>query len=241
MGPNIISLSQDLRSPRSEPRNGFLRRGMATLSTNVPDAAAPNFIVKALVPICGAVQSARGVILCIIPCRGARTVWVNSWLMVLEEVIWTDRPHLQVLAPTLPFFYHSSDDDMLMQVARYLGATKKAMLALKDYYDFELPHITAQRPNVAFPHLSEYHSLDDATIHRFKYLSHPDKDRRIFRGAVNNDKISIKFVRRYLKEAHLKCSSLGFAPALRGFERISGGWYIVVMNFIDDEYCIMIW
>jgi hypothetical protein len=117
MGPNIISLSQDLRSPRSEPRNGFLRRGMATLSTNVPDAAAPNFIVKALVPICGAVQSARGVILCIIPCRGARTIWVNSWLMVLEEVIWTDRPHLQVLAPTLPFLYHSSDDDMLMQVA----------------------------------------------------------------------------------------------------------------------------
>jgi tRNA A-37 threonylcarbamoyl transferase component Bud32 len=32
------------------------------------------------------------------------------------------------------------------------------------------------------------------------------------------------------------CSSLGFAPALRGFEVIPGGWYIVVMDFIDDEY-----
>ena len=89
---------------------------------------------------------------------------------------------------------------------------------------------------MASPHLSEYHSLDDATIHRFKYLSHLDKDRRIFCGAVNNDKICIKFVRRYLKEAHLKCSLLGFAPALRSFERIPGRWYIVVMDFIDDEY-----
>jgi serine/threonine protein kinase len=37
-------------------------------------------------------------------------------------------------------------------------------------------------------------------------------------------------------EAHVRCSSLGFAPTLKGFERIPGGWYIVVMDFIEDEY-----
>jgi hypothetical protein len=150
--------------------------------------------------------------------------------------IWTDRPHLQVLAPTLPLFCHASDDDMRMQIARCLGATKKAILALKDYYEFELPHITALRPHLAFPHPSKYHSLDGATTHEFKYLSHLDEDKLVFCGAVDNDKICIKFVRRYSMEAHVRCSSLGFAPTLKGFERIPGGWYIVVMDFIEDEY-----
>jgi len=29
---------------------------------------------------------------------------------------------------------------------------------------------------------------------------------------------------------------MGFAPALKGFELIPGGWYVVVMDFIDDLY-----
>jgi serine/threonine protein kinase len=154
--------------------------------------------------------------------------------------IWTDRPHLQVLAPILPLFYHASDDDMRMQTARCLGATKKAILSLQNYYQFKLPSLAALLPaqltNLAFPHPIQYLSLDDGTIRTFKYSSQLYEDKLVFCGTVGNDKICIKFVRRYSKEAHLKCSSLGFAPALRGFDLIPGGWYMVVMDFIDDMY-----
>lgn len=154
--------------------------------------------------------------------------------------IWTDRPHLQVLASTLPLFYHASDVDMRMRTARYLGATKKAILALGDYYKNELPLITslspAQRPNLAFPHPNQYTSLDNNMPHTFRYLSQLHQDKLVFRGIMGNDNICIKFVHRYSKDAHLKCSSLGFAPALRGFEIIPGGWCMVIMDFIDDEY-----
>lgn len=74
------------------------------------------------------------------------------------------------------------------------------------------------------------------TIHTFEYLFQLEKNRLLFCGAEGDDKVCIKFVRQYSKEAHLKCASLGFAPALRGFELIPGGWYLVVMDFIDDKY-----
>jgi serine/threonine protein kinase len=129
---------------------------------------------------------------------------------------------------------------MRMQAARCFGAAKKAILALKNYYQSQLPYISgllpAQRPNLAFPHPSQYVSLDDGTTHTFKYLSHLHEDKLVFSGTAGNTKICIKFVRRYSKEAHLVCSSLGFAPTLRGFELIPGGWYMVVMDFIDDMY-----
>jgi hypothetical protein len=154
--------------------------------------------------------------------------------------IWTDRPHLQVLAPTLPLFYHASDVDMRIQTARCLAATKRAINALKKYYEDELPYLNTllppQHPNLAFPHQSQYVCLTDGTIQPFKYVSHLQEDKLVFSGVAGNVKICIKFVRQYSKEAHLRCSSLGFAPRLRGFQQIPGGWYMVVMDFIDDMY-----
>jgi len=129
---------------------------------------------------------------------------------------------------------------MRMQAARCFGATKKAILALKHYYQSELPLISrlhpAQRPDLAFPHPSQYVSLDDGTIHALKYLSHLHEDKLVFSGTAANAEVCIKFVRQYSKETHLLCSSLGFAPTLKGFELVPGGWYIVVMDFINDVY-----
>jgi len=51
--------------------------------------------------------------------------------------------------------------------------------------------------------------------------------------------LCIKFVRRYSKEVHERCTSGGFAPALYGFENLPGGWYMVVMEMITDDYCCL--
>jgi len=36
-------------------------------------------------------------------------------------------------------------------------------------------------------------------------------------------------------EAHFNMPSMGFAPALKGFERVAGGWYMIVMDAITDK------
>lgn len=156
--------------------------------------------------------------------------------------IWTSRPHLQVLAPMLPLFHHATDVNMRMQIARHLGATKKAVLALKSYYA-ELSKLARQpTPNPLFPHPQEYLCLESFTPRTFTYLSQLQPDKLLFKAIANTNtnadgnKLCIKFVNRYSKEAHLMCSWLGFAPTLRGFQPIPGGWYMVVMDYLDDAY-----
>jgi hypothetical protein len=157
--------------------------------------------------------------------------------------IWTDRPHLEVLAPTLPLFYHATDINMRARAARYFGAAKKAIYALRDYYEYHFPAISgqdvAEQPIPTFPYPTQYISLEGSNPQAFKYLSQLDRDKLVFLGMAANNAICIKFVRRYSKEAHLKCCSLGFAPALHGFQAIPGGWHMVVMDFVGDEYQLL--
>jgi hypothetical protein len=44
-----------------------------------------------------------------------------------------------------------------------------------------------------------------------------------------NEKICIKFVRRYSNDVHALCASEGFAPAFKlyDFEKLPGGWHMV--------------
>ncbi|KIJ13799.1 hypothetical protein PAXINDRAFT_170116 [Paxillus involutus ATCC 200175] len=89
-----------------------------------------------------------------------------------------------------------------------------------------------RRPTL-FPHCTSFTSLDDSSQKRFRYEEQPLDDKLIFFGTLFEDTevaICIKFVRCYSREAHLCCASLGFAPNLRGFEQIPGGWFMVVMD-----------
>jgi len=52
-----------------------------------------------------------------------------------------------------------------------------------------------------------------------------------------DEKICIKFVRRYSKDVHAFCASRGFAPILKGFQELPGGWWMVVMEMINEDYC----
>lgn len=43
-------------------------------------------------------------------------------------------------------------------------------------------------------------------------------------------------VRRYSQAVHEKCVQMGITPKLRGFEEVGGGWKMVVMDALDEEY-----
>jgi serine/threonine protein kinase len=127
-----------------------------------------------------------------------------------------------------------------MRAARCFGAAKEAIFALERYYKQELDAINAldpdKRPKPAFPHPDHYISLSNTATHAFRYVSPLYNDKLIFHGKTDGEDICIKFARQYSKDAHLKCSTLGFAPALRGYQFIPGGWIMVVMDSIDDSY-----
>jgi serine/threonine protein kinase len=164
----------------------------------------------------------------------------------------TDRPHLDMLGPILPLFYHRHDIDMRATVARFFGAYKNAARSLEEYYTVELPRIRGlfTQPNPLFPYKNSYMPLaDKSTLQYFEYtrsLCADDHSRLIFYGkTVGHPEagklLCIKFVRRYSKAAHECCASQGYAPTLYGFEELAGGWYMVVMEELDQKryslYC----
>ncbi|KAF8325329.1 uncharacterized protein EI90DRAFT_3237184 [Cantharellus anzutake] len=146
--------------------------------------------------------------------------------------ILTIHPHLEVLAPKLLLFYHASNVDMRMQAAHFFGATKNAILALNSHYESEPPHITSN-PILTFLYPTNFDSLRGTTKYAFEYSSQLDEKRLLFSGTVGDEKI---FTHRYSKDAHLACFLLGCAPALKWYQHIAGGWYMVVMALIGDDY-----
>ena len=72
----------------------------------------------------------------------------------------------------------------------------------------------------------------------FTYKGRMHERSLLFRGKLNdgNKWICIKFVRRYGKEAHMWCARQGFAPKLIGFEAVHGGWYMVIMEHLDESW-----
>lgn len=139
---------------------------------------------------------------------------------------------------------HPTDTATRYKAARHIGALRSAIHSLDAYYRGEMQaHETSLTSftsphNPMFPYPSCFTSLDNSTKKSFTYTSHPMDDKLVFFGELldDGDNICIKFVREYSPDAHAFCASKGFAPALRGFEKLSEGWYMVIMNRIPSDY-----
>ena len=152
-------------------------------------------------------------------------------------VVWTTRPHFQVLTPTLPLFCHHTDTNMRESLARHFGAFRAAIQSLEDCYGALRNRALLENLDSRFPDPRTYSSLDTNTTVKFKYLHQIDEDKLLFIAETdNNERICIKFARWYSETVHLKCAEMGVAPKLRGFEYIGGGWVMVVMDALDREY-----
>jgi hypothetical protein len=70
-------------------------------------------------------------------------------------------------------------------------------------------------------------------------VEHVDHDKLLFKAKSIDETICIKFVRYYSKEVHELCAENSFAPALKGFDKLPGEWYMIVIEMIgDDYYCL---
>lgn len=126
---------------------------------------------------------------------------------------------------------------MRARAARHLGAFKKAVHTLKEYYRGLPDTLQPSHLPQLFPHHTHFTSLEDNREQCFEYVSQPFDETLIFFGELSNgQRVCIKFVRKYSKDAHLCCAALGCAPTLYGFETLPGGWFMVVMDAIGDDY-----
>ncbi|KAF8808335.1 hypothetical protein BYT27DRAFT_6498226 [Phlegmacium glaucopus] len=154
---------------------------------------------------------------------------------------WTGRPNLQMLSTVIPCHFHSSDTETRDMLARHIGALKRSLLGLETYYKKtlsslpSLPSVSPRNPTVPYP----CSFIHDSSKKHFIYLSRLENNNPFFFGRMDGDddgSICIKFVTRYCKEAHEFCASKGFAPRLHAVERLPGGWHMVVMDDMGDDY-----
>lgn len=165
--------------------------------------------------------------------------------MSFSGAVWSSRPNVQVLSPTLPLFWHHTDTELPDMAARYLGALRKAIHSLERCYEETFGHLMppspiSQVPDPVFPYPCAYTCIDTSSKQTFTYLLQMGMgDRTLLFAAEAEDGsiICVKFVRSYSKEAHVWCASAGFAPKLKGYESVAGGWYMVVMENITQDYC----
>ncbi|KAI6010235.1 hypothetical protein EDC04DRAFT_809040 [Pisolithus marmoratus] len=163
--------------------------------------------------------------------------------IVFAGAAWNLRPTIQLLSMPVAFNIHSTDTDNLLVLARHMAAFRKAAQTLKRYYEDLRP--TQLLPNMPspqlFPYPTTYTSTVDGTNRQILYQQQLEH-KLVFFGTESTevsavvDRICVKFVRRYSPGAHEHCASAGCAPALRGFEKIPGGWFMVVMDDLSNDY-----
>lgn len=143
----------------------------------------------------------------------------------------------QPLSTPFVFHFHSSDSQNLQTATRHIAAFYKAVKSLEQYYS-QLEHhcLSNAVTDQLFPYPTSYDSLPvangtAATTIQFRY------DRPVVNGKLiffatevgSEEKICVKFVQSYSKEAHECFFNLGHAPALRGFQELGGGGWIMVV------------
>ncbi|KAG1860902.1 hypothetical protein F4604DRAFT_1957637 [Suillus subluteus] len=169
-----------------------------------------------------------------------------------SAAVWSTCPNMQVISTALPLFHHHTDTKMRVMVARHVGALRKALRSLSECYermssnitspspDPHLKFLDSEFPDPRFPYPYSYTCVETSLTCHFTYCHQMDTTRLLFSAKTTDAKmLCIKFVHHYSKEVHQRCASGGFAPVLYGFEHLPGGWYMVVMEFITDDYCCL--
>ena len=124
-----------------------------------------------------------------------------------------------------------------MTAARCFGALRKAISSLEQCYKEMISATTDPRaaPHGQYPYPCSYTHL--GLEYQFTYTGQLDETKLLYSAKTTDNKvICIKFVRRYSTDAHEYCATKGFAPELRGFRYLPGGWRMVVMDMISQEY-----
>ena len=151
----------------------------------------------------------------------------------------TDRANMEIFS-SVPLNFDTDNYEAFDSLARHLAALKRALKSLEKYYT-KLDQGSLQPtdiPQPSFPYPTSFHGLQDNIVSSLTYERNLAGRRLVFKGSIDEEKkpICIKFVRRYGVEVHRWYAGRGMAPELFGFQRLPGGWYLVVMEFLEKPW-----
>ena len=149
----------------------------------------------------------------------------------------TSRFELEVLTPSFPLHPNFWND--VAPLARVFKAFRLAFSKLrKEYRDLFAvqPRDLPPANSVDFPYPYHY---DDETGEKgsFTYDKRLDDSRLIFLATApaKGLRLFIKFTRQYGTDAHRACSDERIAPHLYDVVSLPGGWFMVVMEYLDPD------
>ena len=149
--------------------------------------------------------------------------------------VYAGTPNVQTITPVVPLNFHPSDTKARENGERFICALRRLLSDLKVYY---LTDLFSESPllQVKFPFYNTY--VDGGASHNFVYEEQIDQKRAFIAHLRDNpeDKIFVKFSRRYGEDAHKVAHAHGFAPKLRSVERFADGWVMVVMDDVSHQY-----
>ncbi|KAF8584767.1 hypothetical protein K439DRAFT_1345081 [Ramaria rubella] len=149
----------------------------------------------------------------------------------------SDRVHFEPLTEIMPLCWSHHETEMFNRVARIFNAFKNAAERLVAYYQAlgSKPPTGFNHKNARFPYPTMFTALNSGSLTPFTLTEQPYPDKLLYSGFADLERpIVVKFVRTYPKDLHEFCVSLNSAPTLLGFDKLPGGWFMVVMEFMMD-------
>ena len=146
-------------------------------------------------------------------------------------------PVVEPMTPMMPLHHLAQNERLLLATARMLRALKMALEDLDRYYnDLSKERRTSPstQQQLTFPYVDRV--CIGKVEARLTYTSRLEGGFHVFRGNVEPGSLDvvIKFARRYSRACHEECHRLRIAPRLLACEPLSGGWYVVVMEWLPN-------
>ncbi|PVF91820.1 hypothetical protein CPB86DRAFT_718713 [Serendipita vermifera] len=156
--------------------------------------------------------------------------------------VWSTKIQVEVLTPFYALHGNIHQRETRSQVAKALAATRRAITALESHYnDLKIPPkaevgIGNWEP---FPYRTYYEVEGQDSQRRRVEITYQERiytDKLLFTAKdTEGNSLFIKFTHQYSAAAHKHCAEHGVAPALHAVEDLPGRWFMVVMDYLDDE------
>lgn len=142
---------------------------------------------------------------------------------------------MELLTPMYPVHTNFHETEINLQLTRALKSLKQTLAGLHDYYQ-KLPENLPTSSKAIYPYPKSYENTQGESV-GFTYTCRIDEGKLVFKGQTSEEnEICIKFTRRYSTEAHQYCADRGVAPQLYAFKELPGGWIMIIMEWLGDNY-----
>ncbi|KAF9062703.1 hypothetical protein BDP27DRAFT_1336206 [Rhodocollybia butyracea] len=148
----------------------------------------------------------------------------------------TGEIYVEPLSSSVPLYFNEFDSTSMEILIRFMSALRRLFRSLHAIYQKPVDH-AVDVDQITFPYVRSYKSSSD-TVVPFKYVERVSDVRLVFTACTeNNRQIIVKFGSgQYGVEAHKAAAQSNLAPALLSHTDLTGGWWMVVMEALGDEW-----